>query len=369
MNNHRDQVIDLFKGFTILWVIHIHTVFWSGYLYLPNYLRELSLFIDVPIFFFLSGYLIFTGSLKDIFKKSVRQFKRLYLTYLFISLVVYFFIVFIKFLSGYSSPDILQNLFALIHLYANFPELRGLGKNLWFLRTYLFLIIILPVFAIGHVSLSRSVLLSALFFSLFLFGRKYGYKGFFGFNIIQVFFYATYFFLGSTFRIIEKKITLKQFTILFSIILLFIGIAIHNDEYTIILQGHKFPPSIPYFLYSLPYIFIFIFFKLFYPNQLSNIPSTIKKTLIWSSNEVFNIYILHSFICYLPYFIIPNFVGEISPFILYFITLLFNLISTISVVWIYKRIVFQFCINNGNLITTKINSCAFYLLRRFRLIQ
>jgi hypothetical protein len=54
---------------------------------------------------------------------------------------------------------------------------------------------------------------------------------------------------------------------------------------------------------------------------------------------------------------------------LYFITLLFNLISTISVVWIYKRIVFQFCVNKGNLITTKINSYAFYLLRRFRLIQ
>lgn len=57
----RDLTIDLFKGFTILWIIHIHTVFWSGDFYFSDPVRQFTLLIDVPIFFFLSGYLMFVG--------------------------------------------------------------------------------------------------------------------------------------------------------------------------------------------------------------------------------------------------------------------------------------------------------------------
>ena len=136
MNNNRDQVIDLFKGFTILWIIHIHTVFWSGSLYLPDYQRELSLFIDVPIFFFLSGYLLFFGSLKDIFNRSFRQLKRLYLTYMILSLVVFLGCFLLRFLFGRSLPAFSATLFDIIKLNVVFPEFRGFALNLWFLREH-----------------------------------------------------------------------------------------------------------------------------------------------------------------------------------------------------------------------------------------
>ena len=51
----RDLYIDFAKGFATLAIIFIHTVFWSGQFYIPTELRVLSLLVDVPLFFALSG--------------------------------------------------------------------------------------------------------------------------------------------------------------------------------------------------------------------------------------------------------------------------------------------------------------------------
>jgi fucose 4-O-acetylase-like acetyltransferase len=51
----RDLYIDFAKGLATLSIIFIHTAFWSGQLYLPSEVRTLSLLIDVPVFFALSG--------------------------------------------------------------------------------------------------------------------------------------------------------------------------------------------------------------------------------------------------------------------------------------------------------------------------
>jgi fucose 4-O-acetylase-like acetyltransferase len=342
MNNNRDQVIDLFKGFTILWIIHIHTVFWSGELYLPNYLRELSLFIDVPIFFFLSGYLVFFGSLKDIFNRSLRQVKRLYLTYVILSLVVFFVVILLRFLFGYSIPAFSATLLNIIKLNVVFPEFRGFEWNLWFLRTYLVLIIIVPVFAIWRQNLFRNVTLSILSFASFIVLGEYSYTSVLLSLLIFESFYAALFFLGSTFRIIEKHITLRQFVISLVFVLFFVCMAIHTDEYRIVLQAHKFPPSLPYFSYSLLFLYVFVFFKCFHHQLLLKIPSVIKNLLKWSSREVFNIYLVQSFICSLPFFFIPWLRGIVPPLLLYCMTLLFNLTFTIFFVWLLRHILFMF---------------------------
>ncbi len=51
----RDLYIDFAKCLATLSIIFIHTAFWSGQLYLPTEVRTLSLLIDVPVFFALSG--------------------------------------------------------------------------------------------------------------------------------------------------------------------------------------------------------------------------------------------------------------------------------------------------------------------------
>jgi len=304
---------------------------------LPNYLRELSLFIDVPIFFFLSGYLVFFGSLKDVFNRILRQLKRLYLTYVILSLIVFVVVILLRFLFGYSIPAFSATIFDIIKLKVDFPEFRGFSVNLWFLRVYIALIIIVPVFAIWRQSLFRNVMLSILSFTSFIILSEYGYTW-----LQKVSFYASLFFLGSTFRIIEKHITLRQFFISLVFVLFFVCMAIHMDEYRIVLQSHKFPPSLPYFSFSLLFLYVFVFFKCFHYQLLLKIPSVIKNLLKWSSREVFNIYLAQSLICSLPFFFIPWLRGIVPPFLLYCMTFLFNLTFTISFVWLFRHILFMF---------------------------
>lgn len=52
----RNHYIDLLKGLAALNIVFIHTVFNSGFNYVPDWLRALSLAVDVPFFFFLSGW-------------------------------------------------------------------------------------------------------------------------------------------------------------------------------------------------------------------------------------------------------------------------------------------------------------------------
>lgn len=61
----RDLYIDFAKGFATLAIIFIHTVFWSGQFYVPTELRVLSLLIDVPLFFALSGLTSWRKCRKD----------------------------------------------------------------------------------------------------------------------------------------------------------------------------------------------------------------------------------------------------------------------------------------------------------------
>ena len=48
---NRNYYIDNIRGLATISVVFIHTVFWSGSSYVPEYMRNLSLLIDVPIVF------------------------------------------------------------------------------------------------------------------------------------------------------------------------------------------------------------------------------------------------------------------------------------------------------------------------------
>lgn len=52
----RNVYIDFLKGIAALGIISIHTAFWGGQSYTPEWFRNLTLMVDVPFFFFLSGY-------------------------------------------------------------------------------------------------------------------------------------------------------------------------------------------------------------------------------------------------------------------------------------------------------------------------
>ncbi len=73
----RDLYIDFAKGLATLSIIFIHTAFWSGQFYIPSEFRLISLLIDVPIFFALSG-ITSSGNIE----KTLYRLLKLQITYM-----------------------------------------------------------------------------------------------------------------------------------------------------------------------------------------------------------------------------------------------------------------------------------------------
>lgn len=87
----RDYNLDFFRGIAAIWIIFIHTCFWSGGSYLPDYIRTLSLFIDVPLFVFISGA---SFNFSNSVLKNIKGLVNLWLKYLTF-LILYFILIFI----------------------------------------------------------------------------------------------------------------------------------------------------------------------------------------------------------------------------------------------------------------------------------
>lgn len=56
MSNNRYEYIDFLRGIATIGIIAIHTAFWGGQSYTPEWFWNITLFLDVPFFFYLSGW-------------------------------------------------------------------------------------------------------------------------------------------------------------------------------------------------------------------------------------------------------------------------------------------------------------------------
>jgi hypothetical protein len=262
----------------------------------------------------------------------------LYVRYLFLAILVFSSILLLKLFFRKPLPDISNQLINILLVEIDFQNLKGFVKNLWFLRTYLTIIIVLPIFAFWRESLFRNVCLSILSISIFIVLSSNSSVQIGKNDAVYATFYATFFFIGSIFRLTENKIKLYPLITSFAFLLFAIWLLIHRADYKLMIQSYKFPPSLRYFLFSLPYIYVFILFKCFYSKTLIKLPAFIKKGLMWSSSEVFEIYLIQSLVCSLPYYFVPKLKDLVSPFHLYIAVLTFNFTLTVFFVWFYKHL-------------------------------
>ena len=170
LNSSRNKFIDVAKGFVILWVIHIHTVYWSGITYIPDIVRETTLLIDVPFFFFISGFLAGNLSFYQSLSRYVKQIWFLLRHYLITCMLVLAIVlsIFNILHINYSSEDLHLALFSIIKLHPSgkmwsaVPVFKG---SIWFIRVYLSLIFLFPLLVIIS---SKSAFSFCLLIFLFL---------------------------------------------------------------------------------------------------------------------------------------------------------------------------------------------------------
>ena len=281
----RDLTIDLFKGFTILWIIHIHTVFWSGEFYISNTVRQFTLLIDVPIFFFLSGYLLFVGPSETLRRRIVRQFVRLYLMYIVFCLVALAGVYLLRLSQDGSVPGLAAKLTDIVLVRIDFmDEGQGFVLNLWFLKTYFMVLGLAFVLSLWPESWWRNLLLATLAFSAYLLlrpGLKRTDETLYTYTVFT-FFYSTLFFLGAWFRKVEKRVKPLYIILFLAALAVSVFIVFRNDSHTLIMQRHKFPPNHQYMIYSLPYVSLFVLVKRMWPLENVN-QNLVTKFIEWCS--------------------------------------------------------------------------------------
>jgi fucose 4-O-acetylase-like acetyltransferase len=342
MKTKRDGFIDFFKGILIIWVIHIHTVFWSGTLYLPEITRQISLLIDVPIFFFISGYLTKPTNFVPSFQKSARQFINLYFNYLIISCILICFLYLTFSFQNKTIPNLPLAIISMLQVHPHgelWEMIIVYPKSLWYIRVYLSLLFLVPL-VMSFIKFRRLRLILLTFvilifsFSLYL---NWNYDFLFT-QTIYINFYLFIYLLGVLYQINEQNIPIHLliFTFLFNIILILI--IFHHDGNHFQIQTSKFPPSLKYLIYSLMVIHIFTMTKRIwhYSDSVGN--HQVFQNLEWCGRNVYFIYLFQGVVCSLPFYFIPIIRNHVPPLTLYFIILTFNVPCTLFITFVYLKL-------------------------------
>lgn len=253
----RNYALDFFRGLATLSIILIHTVFWSGELYLPPYVSNISLFFDVPVFIFLSGIAFnYSNSILKNIKGLLVQWKKWIFFIVFYSLIILIF-----FREQFTINELLS---WIVYVFPKDNSLMVVGGSIWFIPMYIKVTIICSIIIclikyFDEKNEFRDLKIITLFM-LFIFLYAQTIKDTFIFDA-TISFYCLIYLLGyisHTVKIInvKKLITLESTNF---IILIFIFCSLNLNLSSI--QSIKFPPSIPYLVISLFSIYLIWFLK------------------------------------------------------------------------------------------------------------
>ena len=254
----RDYSIDFFKGISVLSMVFIHTVWWTGESYVPNIVAQFSLLIDVPLFFFLSG-----SSATFSFKKSnpFSGIIRLYLLFTIYS-VIY---------TAFTEPFHLvkHSIDSLFLQFPYTPKLFVVFGSMWFIRIFI-VVYILGFIIIKHLPKHFLPVFGLLLvYGLYQFPNL-GYLNnlsLFSVKSDYLFFYLSIFIFGFYYysQLIKWK-RINQFSILL-FLFSFTLLLLHFNDKPFNLQGIKFDPRFYYFIASLLSISLVMYFSKFIKNR------------------------------------------------------------------------------------------------------
>ncbi len=262
----RDLYIDFAKGLATLAIIFIHTVFWSGQFYVPTELRVLSLLIDVPLFYALSG-LTSGGNIEKTFYRLLKLQITFMIFVTFLFFLDYLFKVFglnifglawmKDFYSTFGSKYVPQNISDVpqwqnlgnwyLHQYTNadtFPVVMG---SFWYLKVY-FILTVLGVLILRffpkHINWFIALCLGlTLIFNIF---PQYYPSGQVGYVAL----YLSIFLIANQLK--GKKIATKWLPFLYGTLLIILIFLFWNSGKELFLKMNKakFPPKLLYIFWS-----------------------------------------------------------------------------------------------------------------------
>lgn len=343
----RDLYIDFAKGFATIAIIFIHTAFWSGQYYIPTEWRVLSLLIDVPLFFALSG--LTSGANVE---KTFYRLLKLQITYMifvtFLFFLDYFFKVFglnffglqwmQDFYSTFGGKYIPQNISTdpqwqnlgnwYIHSYTNcdtFPVVMG---SFWYLKVYFILtvfgVLILRFFPRHIISFIILCFGLTVVFNLFPWYYPSGQVGY-------VAFYLGLFLLAHELK--GKKIPKRWIPILYGILIAILIFLLWNFGKDILMTMNKakFPPKLLYIFWSC--FSLLTLFSLYNRLKISK-----NNFLTYVGQNAIFYYFAQGVSSSLVYFIVVPLKDKMEWWILMIVIFMMNIILAVIIAELAKRI-------------------------------
>lgn len=250
----RDNYIDLMRTICIIGIVFIHTVFWSGESYCPKYIQSLSLLIDVPAFFFITGCVLTRTNINS--NLILSQIYKL-------SLLFTFVVIILQFLSlSFNIKAIISSIFLIC---PSTPKFMVVAGSYWFIPVYVTSLILSGIiikyyerFIPAYLSLVALIFISKLPYPINI-NMK-----FLGTDIFYTLFYSCFILLG--YKLYNLSLPKKKW-LLFAALCSILTFVFFLFKGNFIMQDYKFPPSFIYFIYSMILISIFMAYKQSVPDM------------------------------------------------------------------------------------------------------
>lgn len=342
----RDLYIDFAKGFATLSIIFIHTVFWSGQFYIPTEVRVLSLLIDVPLFYALSG-LTSGGNVEKTFYRLLK----LQITYMIFVTLLFFLDYLFKvfglnffgmqwmkdFYATFGSKYVPRNISDIpqwqnlgnwyLHQYTNadtFPVVMG---SFWYLKVYFILtvfgVLIIKFFS-KHLNWFIGLCFSlTLLFNIFPHYYPTGQVGY-------VALYLGIFLVAHQLK--GKMIPAKLIPVLFGVLATILIILFWSEgkEYFMRMNKAKFPPKLLYAFWSaFSLLTLFVLYNRLKINK-ENLLTYIGKNAIF-------FYFAQGISSSVIYFLVVPLKDNMLWWLLIILIYILNIGLAIGIAWILKK--------------------------------
>ena len=342
MTGRRIQSIDVWKGITILSVLNLHTVFWSGSIYLPNWFAWLSLLLDVPVFFFISGFLFGGQEAHTAVQRGGRQIVRLLGDYAVVAAVAWLSgLVIIACTGGVPVSRLWTSIVSGLLLEPHgvcWDSWNVFGGSMWFLRTYL---AVIPIgLCLLSVTPKRAAFIPCLSALLLFAAMRQPLSPQPLFLSLSLVFHFGVFMAGAAFRTVRRRFSAKKLCmalaglVLLSVLIILVYPERHN------LQAEKFPPTLIHLLVSSYSILAFcILLEIEDERGVIPLPERIRSALCWCGQNSYRIYLWQGLITSVPFLFIPVLIQSGIPSVaIYIICLTWNVAATLSLVVLHQRV-------------------------------
>lgn len=288
LNKERIIELDYFRGGIVIWVILIHSLFWT---HVTSDVWKSYLLIEMPLFFFITGTSNSLGRKKSILQFYKSRLKRILIPYWTYALICLTFILLLGIDKQYNS----------INWFLSFPKptssLPYITWHLWFIPIYLLSIFLFPSLRYLYENLNETfkfLPLFILFFLIFWLDSVHWWNGNLEYFIKNTTFYSFWVYLGLFYFHFKEKAWSKPIRLMIfieSIVITYIFV--HFGPYNIDMQQNKFPPNGAFLILNLGYFslltliskYIFSFFQI----------RPLKNVILTYSKFGYSIYLFHPF--------------------------------------------------------------------------